>query len=110
MKVHKIITIAEAQVGMHVTKVYKSTGLSVNPNSELVRKTLLNRNNPHYIVCFKDFEPDFVHIYKEKTLLEIEIEDTTIYRSTYPHVCPRCGKPAYVGLNNVDCSNNCEIK
>lgn len=24
--------------------------------------------------------------------------------SSYPHSCPRCGGPAYVGLNDIDCS------
>ena len=26
----------------------------------------------------------------------------------YPHVCPRCGAPAYCGLFKVDCSKNCK--
>lgn len=25
----------------------------------------------------------------------------------YPHTCPRCGKPAYIGLAKVDCSGGC---
>lgn len=25
----------------------------------------------------------------------------------YPHKCPRCGLPAYVGLEKVDCSMGC---
>jgi hypothetical protein len=27
--------------------------------------------------------------------------------SNFPHVCPYCGAPAYVGIFSVDCSNNC---
>lgn len=23
----------------------------------------------------------------------------------YPHMCPRCGAPAYKGLNNIECSS-----
>lgn len=26
----------------------------------------------------------------------------------YPHACPRCTRPAYVGLTRVDCSANCQ--
>lgn len=26
----------------------------------------------------------------------------------YPHQCPNCGSPAYVGLFLVDCSRNCK--
>lgn len=26
----------------------------------------------------------------------------------YPHDCPRCGHPAYVGFNEVDCSAGCD--
>lgn len=25
----------------------------------------------------------------------------------YPHSCPRCGGPAYVGLNDIDCKGGC---
>jgi hypothetical protein len=27
--------------------------------------------------------------------------------SVYPHTCPRCGAPAYVGFSKVDCSRSC---
>lgn len=27
----------------------------------------------------------------------------------YPHVCPNCRNPAYIGFNSIDCSNNCKI-
>lgn len=26
-------------------------------------------------------------------------------RDKYPHVCPKCGGPAYIGLHDIDCSN-----
>lgn len=25
----------------------------------------------------------------------------------FPHDCPRCGGPAYIGLNDVDCMHGC---
>lgn len=28
-------------------------------------------------------------------------------RSRFPHGCPRCGGPAYIGLNDVDCAAGC---
>lgn len=24
----------------------------------------------------------------------------------YPHICPRCKAPAYIGMNDIDCSRN----
>lgn len=33
--------------------------------------------------------------------------DTGAQDNRYPHICPRCGDPAYIGLNNVDCSGGC---
>lgn len=27
----------------------------------------------------------------------------------YPHKCPHCGAPAYVGMNDVDCKNMCDF-
>ena len=33
---------------------------------------------------------------------------TTMDMSRFPHACPRCGAPAYIGgLNNVECSDGC---
>ena len=29
-------------------------------------------------------------------------------RSRYPHSCPHCGGPAYVGMNDVDCMRRCQ--
>lgn len=26
----------------------------------------------------------------------------------YPHVCPLCNGPAYIGFTNVDCLNHCK--
>lgn len=35
---------------------------------------------------------------------------TPIIGVTYPHDCPRCGMPAYVGFNvEVDCSQRCDL-
>jgi hypothetical protein len=34
--------------------------------------------------------------------------DDPVDRERFPHDCPRCGGPAYVGLNDVDCSKGCD--
>lgn len=26
----------------------------------------------------------------------------------YPHKCPKCGGPAYIGFSDVDCKNKCK--
>jgi hypothetical protein len=35
-------------------------------------------------------------------------KDSANQLSKYPHKCPYCGGPAYLGLANVDCMNNCK--
>ena len=35
-------------------------------------------------------------------------ENTKEFLDKYPHNCPHCGQPAYVGLYSFTCSNNCE--
>jgi hypothetical protein len=31
----------------------------------------------------------------------------TIQEEKWPHVCPNCGAPAYIGFSNIDCSKKC---
>jgi len=47
----------------------------------------------------------FINVDRNKEFSLIERQKTTIVDKNYPHVCKRCGAPAYIGLNNVDCSN-----
>jgi len=28
-----------------------------------------------------------------------------IDKEKFPHICPECGSPAFIGLNHVSCSN-----
>jgi len=28
--------------------------------------------------------------------------------ANYPHKCPSCGEPAYIGFNSIDCSGKCK--
>lgn len=39
-----------------------------------------------------------------ETVMTIPIQTA---RSAYPHTCPKCGQPAYVGFAKVDCSAAC---
>jgi hypothetical protein len=43
------------------------------------------------------------------SILEL-LDDTapTIDMSKYPHKCPRCSNPAYIGFSVIDCSSNCK--
>lgn len=50
--------------------------------------------------------PPFAAIFFE----DYRIEDfpPKIDREMFPHICPRCGSPAYIGgMNTVDCSGKC---
>lgn len=51
----------------------------------------------------------FFYVTKDRThlLSIVGSENVVIDNSSYPHTCPRCGAPAYVGLLNTDCSKGC---
>lgn len=34
-------------------------------------------------------------------------EQGLIKDPNYPHTCPKCKGPAYIGLNTIDCKKNC---
>lgn len=34
---------------------------------------------------------------------------TKVDLTHYPHECPKCHKPAYIGMGNVDCSAKCGV-
>ena len=35
-------------------------------------------------------------------------ECSNVTLKDYPHTCPNCKSPAYIGFNSIDCSNNCK--
>jgi hypothetical protein len=54
-----------------------------------------------YFIGKMDYEfPYFV--------LELVDAKPTTKSKDFPHVCPRCGAPAYCGLIKVDCSKGCK--
>ena len=52
----------------------------------------------------------FTHRVKEgdRFTLELPQFDTTITSNSYPHTCPNCKGPAYVGFSSVDCMAKCK--
>lgn len=40
-------------------------------------------------------------------LPEFPPEEKSRKDEKYPHKCPKCGGPAYVGFSSVDCKNKC---
>ena len=38
----------------------------------------------------------------------LALQDPTTTLLRYPHRCPRCTGPAYVGLNTIDCARGCK--
>jgi hypothetical protein len=42
-----------------------------------------------------------------KLVDEIEFEIIPAKDDRYPHKCPRCKGPAYIGLNKIDCKAKC---
>ena len=47
------------------------------------------------------YHKDVLFTIKESKAAEV------IDNSSYPHVCPRCNGPAYIGLLSIDCKNKC---
>ena len=58
---------------------------------------------PHNDLMRPGGTDDMYWISPERQLLVVSKVDT----GKFPHKCPRCGFPAYVGLNSVDCSASC---
>ena len=105
--------------GFVIGNKYICKGLPININFpmieneiyECVRKkdlydVLKGKLKPHYLcdeisitVWAEYFEPfDSIESF-ESNGCGCNINDK------YPHKCPKCGSPAYIGLNSVDCSN-----
>lgn len=34
-------------------------------------------------------------------------EEATVDKEKYPHICPKCKGPAFIGFNQIDCKRNC---
>jgi hypothetical protein len=63
-----------------------------------------NKNSPTYNLY------KFMHTWVSFDWLEVypdiqPIIVKTIDRTRYPNICPKCKHPAYIGINDVDCSN-----
>lgn len=53
----------------------------------------------HWLECDCDLESDDV---KKKCGLEQKKDPK------YPHICPSCKGPAFIGLNQIDCKKGCK--
>ena len=59
--------------------------------------------NTTYYVEGDEIEVSYWSIFFEP--LDSKNSNNLIYLNSYPHKCPKCGSPAYIGLHSVDCSN-----
>jgi hypothetical protein len=55
-----------------------------------------------FIIPDDDF-PDFVLMPDKDSVKPVKKDRD----DRYPHRCPRCGAPAFIGFNQVDCSKRC---
>lgn len=68
-----------------------------------------------YSVMLKNISSNFeVDYYLDSPEFIVEVNGnktsaTDSVRNRYPHVCPRCKSPAYIGFVQVDCSTNCRV-
>ena len=84
------------------------TGVVASPSS----RPRSNGNNV-WVVMDKGFNWDgwrWEVDMNDLTLLDETTLTTTIDLTRYPHTCSRCKKPAYIGLNSMDCSANCGVR
>lgn len=56
-------------------------------------------------LAFMEWHEGQVEAEEKKLEQTVEIDDRI---SSYPHQCPKCGGPAYVGLTSVDCLKKCD--
>jgi hypothetical protein len=54
-----------------------------------------NGNSPPWCIGLEDCD-------LQQAAAEISLDS-----AKYPHTCPRCNSPAYIGINRVDCSAKC---
>jgi intein-encoded DNA endonuclease-like protein len=54
----------------------------------------------------EDFREEFnikIRVYQDGISKDL----TKLINKEYPHICPKCKGPAYIGISHVDCKNNC---
>lgn len=54
----------------------------------------------------------FINEFGDKMRVRVRYRAPVVDRSRFPHACPRCGQPAYVGATPaaLDCSAGCKVK
>ena len=48
---------------------------------------------------------EYEHMFSVEGIHFSLVERSKVVSEEYPHTCKRCGAPAYVGLNDVECSS-----
>lgn len=53
-----------------------------------------------------------VYVYNPTDQLRVtrSVPDKSVDDSRFPHRCPRCAGPAYIGAFSVDCHSRCDLK
>lgn len=60
------------------------------------------------IISFDHFQAETDTDYTAPSVVQCRCDLVPRQSADYPDTCLKCGAPAYVGLNNVDCSAGCE--
>lgn len=102
----KVIRVSDANVGDVVIDIRRPSGVfDVGSRPISLIHDLGGSNGRGFrMLCF-DFW-DF-YVLADEYELTVESVRPPVCPVTYPHVCPRCGRPAYIGFNAVDCSGGC---
>jgi len=47
-------------------------------------------------------------VYATVEMLSTPSSTAPVSLANYPHKCPKCNGPAYIGFNSIDCSKGCK--
>ena len=111
-------------------KVYVAVQLADNTIISYWQNLLVDKRIPDCLQSLTTEARDYYSFLKELDILNsvtilqypcstlplnsVKLNDITEIRACpstsskeYPHTCPKCGAPAYIGLTSIDCSKGC---
>lgn len=105
----KLIECRDAHVGDFVHELRRSDHSTIELNLPITKVDDIvgSDGRTFCLIHFGNISSDPWFLLDMSAQLLIR-DSTPICRKTYPHVCPRCGEPAYVGFSTVDCLIGCQ--
>ena len=113
MTAQELCDYANAHPGVELGIVFHNGGKDREPNFDRGTFVSIKKRLPHqWRITMTSRRHDGAQvewIVDDRWECPIELIEVTvpIPKRDYPHVCPRCGAPAYIGFAKIDCSAAC---